>query len=244
MPTVLPQLLRTLRDPDTSVTELARELAHDPVLVAAVLHIANSPYYRPAKPIASIEQALLILGQDTRRGLVARIAFKPILSLASGGFTKHGAPLIWDQSERCSIACHVLAPSIDASGFEAFLSALLENVGTIVSLRLLDRQAGAQPRRYSSSFCRVFIGDTRRWACNIGQQWQFPPAVIGAVAEQDPPAAVPPSSPRALLLRTCERLSKARILFEAGEVAADDLALDADGPVGACFNRLVQAPAD
>jgi HD-like signal output (HDOD) protein len=243
VPSVLPQLLQTLRDPDTSMTELSREVAQDPVLVAAVLNVANSPYYRPAKPIASIEQALLILGHDALRQLIARVAFKPVLSRQSGEFTWRGAPVIWDQSERCGVACHVLAPGVGASGFETFLAALLQNAGTIVSLRVLDLQ-GAKSRAFSSSFCRLFIADSRRWACNIGRQWGFPADVVNAVAEQDPPATVPPSTVRGKLLRACEQLSEARILFERGEVAMDDLALEDGGPLAACFGRLVPAPAD
>src|SRR5205085_8589672 len=108
VPSVVPHLLQTLRERDGSMSALARQLAQDPVLVAAVLRIANSPYYRSAKPIGSIEQALLILGQDTLRQLLASVAFKPILNLQSGAVTRRGAPLVWDQSERCGVACHVL----------------------------------------------------------------------------------------------------------------------------------------
>ena len=46
------------------------------------------------------------------------------------------------------------------------------------------------------------------------------------------------------LLRACEQLSEARILFERGEIAMEELALEEGGPLAACFGRLVHAPVD
>jgi len=244
VPAVVPQLLQILRDPSGSMSALSRELTQDPVLVAAVLKVANSPYFRPAKPIASIEQALLILGHDGLGHLLASVAFKPILSLQSGGVTRRGAPLVWDQSERCGVACHVLAPVAGVNAFEAFLGALLRNVGAIVMLRLLDRGGYARPDTYTSAFCRSFMTLERRFASDIGRQWSFPASVINAVAQYDPTGSVNGATTLGELLQTCERLSKARILFEAGQVALEDLALESHGPVSACFARLVKAPSD
>jgi len=241
VPAVVPQLLRTLRDPEGPVSALARQVEHDPVLVAAVLKIANSPYYRPARPITSIEQALLVLGRDGLRQLLATIAFKPILNLQSGAFTRRGAPLVWDQSERCGVACHVLAPIVGASGFEAFLGALLQNVGAIVVLRMLDRSAPLRSEAYTDDFCRTLTAHARRLACEIGQRWSFPASVIG-VAEQNVDSA-PPGTALRELLQTADRLSKARVLFEAGCVSLEDLAIDDSPAVGRCFARLVKAPS-
>lgn len=243
VPTVVPALLRTLRDPTTSMRELSRHVAQDPTLVAAVLKVANSAHFRTSRPIASIEQALLVLGQDALRQVVARIAFKPILNVNSAGATARAAPLIWQQAERCGLACHVLGPSFGASGFEAFLGALLQNAGTIAAVRLLDR-AGAMPSHgCSDDFYTALVAHARRLASDIGRHWTFPDAVIAAVESQVPMLLHSSASPLAMLLHTSDRLSKARLLFEANLVAADDLAL-ADETVRGCFHRLVEAAED
>lgn len=243
VPTVVPALLRTLRDPSTSMRELSRHVAQDPTLVAAVLKVANSAHFRTSRPIASIEQALLVLGQDALRQVVARIAFKPILNVNSAGATARAAPLIWQQAERCGLACHVLGPSFGASGFEAFLGALLQNAGIIAAVRLLDR-AGAMPSHgCSDHFYAALLAHARRLASDIGRHWTFPDAVIAAVDNQVPMLLQSGASPLAMLLDTSDRLSKARLLFEANLVAADDLALD-DETVRSCFERLVEAAED
>ena len=43
VPAVIPQLLQGLRDPKRSTQSLSRQVTQDPVLVAAVLRVANSP---------------------------------------------------------------------------------------------------------------------------------------------------------------------------------------------------------
>jgi len=239
VPAVIPQLLQELRDPMRSTNSLARLVTQDPVLVAAVLRVANSAYYRTESEIQSVEQALLRLGEDGLRQLAASVAFKPIINVQSGRFTKLGAPRIWDQSEMCGAACRILAPAAGASGFEAYLGAMLLNTGTIVGLRILDQRfdGGAAPG--SERFCAAFVGHARLLSASIGRQWEFPPAVALAVARQRAIAAAKPT-PLEALLRACDQVSKLRSLVDAGCIAADDarLAFDDAGAIGRCFTEL------
>jgi len=110
VPAVVPQLLHTLRDPARPMSTLARQLAQDPLLVAGVLKLARSPFYGLTRPVASLEQALLVVGQDGLRQMLASLAFKPIVNVQGGDFTGRGAPRAWDQSERCGLGCQVSCP--------------------------------------------------------------------------------------------------------------------------------------
>ena len=71
VPAVVPQLLHTLRDASRPMSVLARQLAQDPVLVAGVLKLARSPFHGLRQPVASLEQALLVVGQDGLRQMLA-----------------------------------------------------------------------------------------------------------------------------------------------------------------------------
>jgi hypothetical protein len=64
VPAIVPQLLQMLRDPSHRAVDISRRVAQDAVLVAAVLRVANSPWYAAGRRIESLEQAVLILGQD------------------------------------------------------------------------------------------------------------------------------------------------------------------------------------
>jgi putative nucleotidyltransferase with HDIG domain len=61
-PAVLAGLLQTLKDPDTTISDLARLLSTDPSLTVKVLRVVNSAFYSLPRRIHSVEQACFRLG--------------------------------------------------------------------------------------------------------------------------------------------------------------------------------------
>jgi hypothetical protein len=88
IPELIPKLLRDLADDDVSTGSLARQVEQDLVLVAEVIREANSAYYRPLQAVKSLDAALMMIGQNGLRMLLARIAFRPLIRMADQGFEK------------------------------------------------------------------------------------------------------------------------------------------------------------
>ena len=235
VPAIVPQLLQMLRDPSHQATDISRRVAQDAVLVAAVLRVANSPWYATGRRIESLEQALLILGQDGLRQIVASVAMKPLINVQSGHFTRVGAPRVWDQSERACAACRLLARGQTGAGFEAYLAILLTNVASIVALRVLDERYHDGLAPVSDAFCAALGAVIRDLAGTIGRQWEFPPAVVAALGSEGTP-----SSP---LVHAAERASRCRVLVDARCVTAEDArrALSHAPAAAACFEALATA---
>lgn len=181
VPAVIPQLLKSLRDENISALDLARQISHDIVLVAEVIHEANSPFYRPAKPIHNIENAVMVLGQNGLRLVIARVAFRPLISMQTGRYAKMVAPKIWAQSEKCAEACKILAHTMRADPFLAFLAGLIQNVGIIVAFRLIDRGYQGNVLPDSDHFCHAFQRFSRLLSARIAEQWEFPEQVSTAL---------------------------------------------------------------
>ncbi|MBS0308916.1 MAG: HDOD domain-containing protein [Proteobacteria bacterium] len=210
MPGVIPQLLQSLRSDNFSGAQLARKISHDVVLVAAVIRMANSSYCNPAKPINSIEHAVLVLGQNGLRQLITSMAFKPIIDMQSGHYTKHIAPQLWEQSVKCAMTARMLAASQRIEPFEAFLAGLIQNVGLIVSLRVIDQVANGKQVIGSESFCIALIEYARTLSASIGREWNFPDSVTQAILEQaDTRAGI---SGMGKILATGDYLSKIHML--------------------------------
>jgi HD-like signal output (HDOD) protein len=226
VPAVIPQLLRSLRDESMSGAELARQISQDVVLVAEVVREANSPYYAPTAPVRNIEGAVMLLGQNGLRMLIARVAFRPIINQQAGYFAKLAAPAIWAQSEKCALAAGMLAGG-GPSQFEAYLAGLIENVGLMVCFRLIDHLTSDTVLPQSDDFCRRLNVLARMLSTRIARLWEFPSTVIGAfelAGEHDAP-------PLARVLARADRVSKLRMLVDAARLpheAPDLLALDAD----------------
>jgi hypothetical protein len=121
VPEVIPQLLRSLGDEDVSAAELSRQVAQDVVLVAEVIREANSAYYQPITPVKTVEAAIMMLGQNGLRMLLARVAFRPVINMQADGFARRAAPHVWSQSEKCALAASLLAPGLTAGVFESYL---------------------------------------------------------------------------------------------------------------------------
>ncbi len=222
VPAVIPQLLRSLRDENMSAGELSRQIAHDVVLVAEVIHEANSPFYRPAKPIHSLENAVLVLGQNGLRLMIAKVAFRPIINMQAGHFTKQVAPQVWAQAELCADACNLLGNEYKADPFESFLAGLMQNVGMIVAFRIIDRGYTGRYLPDSDAYCVAFTKAVRLLSSRIARAWEFPSNVIDVIehlGDHDQPIS---KSALGKVLHTSDQVSKIRILVDHEQLEEDE----------------------
>jgi HD-like signal output (HDOD) protein len=240
VPEIIPQLMRSLRDDSMNAAELSRQLSQDLVLVAEVYREANRPAYLPryhaGPPVSSIEAAIILLGQNGMRMLLARVAFRPIIGMGSGHHTRRVAPAIWRQSEKCALAASLLAPAMRANAFEAYLAGLMENIGLVVAFRLVDQLCPGDTLPHSDAFIAGLFDGARVLSARIAQLWEFPEAVTQAI-EAAGRSEAPPLA-RALALG--DRLAKLRLLVDSAVLQADDkLVVGGLDPAAlACFEKL------
>ncbi|MES2758791.1 MAG: HDOD domain-containing protein [Pseudomonadota bacterium] len=225
MPGMIPQLLQSLRSDTFSGAQLSRTISGDVVLVAAVIRLANSSLAGTGSSITSVEHAVMLIGQEGLRHLITSVAFRPIIDLNSGHFTRTLAPRIWDHSERCAVANRALAEAMGIDPFEAFLAGLVQNVGLIVSLRIMDQVTKGDKGLGSELFCAQLVHNARLLTCSIGREWHFPDSVTRAIAEQAGMKKDAVVSPLGRLLTLTDYLGKVRILVENERAAVDDPAL-------------------
>jgi HD-like signal output (HDOD) protein len=241
MPGLVPQLLQSLRSETFSGSALSRTIASDPVLVAAVVRLANSCYQGTGNSITSVEHAVILIGQEGLRQLITTVAFRPIIDMHSGFYTRRLAPHLWAHSERCAMAARRVAGA-GIEPFDAFLAGLLQNVGLIVSLRIMDQTAQEGDRLGSDVFLAQLARDTRRLCASIAREWNFPDTVAQALLEQGELRRGAPVSPLGRLLKLTDYLGKVRMLAEQGLVDEADDALFAGLPPEAaqCYAALAE----
>jgi HD-like signal output (HDOD) protein len=239
MPGIIPQLLQSLRTNDFSGAELSRRISHDVVLVAEVIRMANSSQYSREEPITSIEHAVMVLGQNGLRHLITSVAFRPIIDLKSGHFNRFVAPRIWLHSEHCAIASRLLAEQTESNSFEAFLAGLVQNVGLIVALRVIDQNADGNASVGSAAFCNLLIPKTRGLSASIGREWNFPASVITAIEDQGPLKHNRSLSILGRHLVMADYLSKSNLLIQSGIQTLQDTDLNSlTASEQACYFEL------
>ncbi len=244
VPAVIPPLLRSLRDDAMSASDLARQVAQDVTLVAEVIREVNSPYYRATSKVSNIEGALMLLGQNGLRMLLARVAFRPIIGAQTGRLARQAAPQIWSQSERCALAASMAAlaasmaaPASGANPFEAYLAGLTQNVGLIVAFRLVDQVLGAASLPQSDVFAHRLLDSARTLSARIATLWELPPPVGQAILQ----AGQREATPLAHALHEGDQLAKLRVLLDAGVNDAGILAATLSGEQQRIFGKLQPA---
>ncbi len=238
VPSVIPQLLNSLRSKTISAGELSRQIVKDVVLVGEVINTVNSALYNPADRINSLEKAVMILGEEGLRLVIAKVAFRPIINLNAGQFTRRAAPHIWGQSEKCAVACHTLARDMDP--FHAFLTGLMKNVGLIIAFRLLDQTCEQGKFKYSPAFQPIFSSVAATLSYRIAQRWEFPEHVILALQQQAGGRKAIEWSPLGHLLHTADLIAKMRLLVNHGQLNSSDkkLRIGLTPAEVSCFDHL------
>ncbi|TQK11237.1 HDOD domain-containing protein [Herbaspirillum sp. SJZ107] len=243
VPAVVPQLLKSLRDDSVSSGELARQIARDAVLVAEVIREANSPYFRSGRPITTIDGAVMVLGENGLRILLARVAFRPVINMQGGRaadrIVRLVAPRLWLHADACALAASLLAPELGADPFEAYLTGLVLNVGLLVAFRLIE-QLGHPVVPQSDAFCATLLEGARDLSAGIAAHWELPPFAAAAIVRAGRPASSLTARPLAEALGRADLLAKLRLLLDAGIFGAGDAPLPAllAGPAGRHFERL------
>ena len=239
LPTVLPRVLRAMRDPACDAGALAEIIAGDTSLVAEVVRLANSPAYGGVGRIESLQQAVVRLGDDGVRRLLLAATMRPIIDVRGGLLGREGGALLWEKNQHAATAADFLARRLAAPRFPAFLSGLVSQAGLLVLARALA--ASGQPGFIAASDAFLARLDTlaRQVTSIVCEDWEMPEDVVRATAglgggEQD-------DSPLVTVVDTADLLARITVLERSGDLS-EPLALDAQALghpfAGACLDEL------
>lgn len=213
LPSVLPQLLRELRSDTAAGGQLTKLIARDPLLIGEVMRVTGSVFYRSAQPITSLQQAVVLLGQDGLRQVVAQHVMKPILQANAGAGGQSAGVRLWEHAERCAHANAYLARNAGGDGFESYLAGIISRTGTGAVVRLLATIAPLNEAPVSGAFLLECSHLAARLSLQAAQHWELPARVTDAMAElQHLPT--PPTSPLGKSLAAADLLAAEQLLGE------------------------------
>lgn len=128
LPDVASRAIGLLEDPDVTSTQLTQILSSDPALAARVLKIANSAMFSRQRQITTLNQAIMVIGFKTLKGIVVAATLRQ-LNRKFGAMEK----IIWDNSLCTGMAAYKICQLLRKHYVEeAFLLGLLHDLGKIV----------------------------------------------------------------------------------------------------------------
>ncbi len=189
LPEVVNSIITQVGNQNSSAADLEALIKKDMVIAGRLLKMVNSPFYALSNPVASITQAVAMIGFASLRSMVLAASAANLLvsELSAYGFTNQG---LWKNS----IATAALAREIGRrSGMpaqdceEAFVAGLLRDVGMLVLGPLLAKHAISLRRvaaadddllareRKALGFDHCWTGD------RVAEKWRLPRAITLAI---------------------------------------------------------------
>ncbi len=145
MPVVAQKAMQIMGDPRTNNAQLAETLSSDPALASRILQMANSPFFGTRQRIATLNNAIFVMGHSALRSLIITVCTKGLFK--DPGLTEEK---LWEHCLGSAIIARGLAElTVMHDPDESFMGALLHDIGQ-VSLAVV------YPEEYHALFERDF----------------------------------------------------------------------------------------
>lgn len=193
LPSVVMELIQSLDDVDMDSQALCVLIARDQALVAKLLRLANSSFYGMSGKIASIADAIVVLGLRGVRTLATAIAVSRCFSSEQvGGFD---LPQFWRHSMATALFARALAARIRENADEAFTIGLMHDIGRLALACCFPQHTAAVVDFRWTHDCPMqqaeasVIGiDHAEVGRILARRWKFPARVCDAIATHHQPA--------------------------------------------------------
>jgi len=241
----VPQLLARLRAASSSLTDLEQLVSRDITLVAEVIGMANSTYYRRGAAVVELAHAIQVLGIDGLRTTIARVVLKPLIDARGGELVARSARRLWTHTDRKAQLCAALARGEGADPLDAYVLALAHNAAWNVMLRTMDTVEGEARWRLGAAFASMLAVRRDHLLAVIATQWHLPESAARAAADVGQHGLTADASDLVLHLYAGDRLASLLCLHDSRRATAlaCELLAVASKPAQAGFRAFAQPPA-
>lgn len=140
---VFPRLAMEVQDMlaqnDCNINRVAAKIMEDPALASHLLRVANSAFFTGLSKVSTIREAIMRLGAKQVTNLVLMLTQKQQYR-SSNPFIRAALTSLWQHAVSCAISAKWLVEKLGHRGLvqEAFLAALLHDIGQLFLLKVLE----------------------------------------------------------------------------------------------------------
>jgi HD-like signal output (HDOD) protein len=237
LPSVIVRVNEQVANPKTSALDLARTILEDQSLTARLLRLVNSPFYGFPRRIATVTEAVTILGFAPVRSLLLTAS---VVDLLVGEETPDFSPTgLWEHSVGAAVGAGLLARyTRHEDREEVFVAGLLHDVGKLVLFHFLTKEflAVLETSRREDIPIRTaeqrLLGFTHDQVGRLlAERWKLPVRLSEAIGCHHRPDLAQVGKREAALVPVAEALTRALGLGSGGDDAVPMLEPD-------CWRRL------
>ena len=190
LPKVLKELLFAFDRPDPDVAQIVALIGSDPTLAAKVLKVANSAFFKRARSVGSLKEAVLFMGLHTTRLLVMGAGMAGAVRFID----RQTRTQFWRYSLHTAVCARYFARQLRLDGDVAFTAGLVHAIGEPLlretfedTLSALDEEAAFYDEQ-RAALERLALGyGFPDVGAALAEQWNFPLPVTQAIrAAPDP----------------------------------------------------------
>ena len=207
IPPVAAQIMALAEDENSSMSDIADLIAHDPSITASILKICNSAYIGLSQRVDSVHDAIVLLGLDEIIELVLLNLTAENLRDEPDGYGL-GEGELWKHAVLSAYAAKILAES---QGFASqkhliFTAALLKDIGKFImgrfvafSYEKINILVHSKGYSFNEAENEVIGINHEELGARVGQKWRFGDKVIymirhhhmtSEIARNDPETAL------------------------------------------------------
>lgn len=192
LPQAAQKALELIRSPKSSMAQVANVLAMDEALTSMVLRWANSAYYGLIRPVSTVQQAVIYLGQITVESLILTASVSSYLDRTLPGYSL-GRGDLWKHAIAVASGARLAAANQGRKfAEEAYHAGLLCDIGKLAFDVLLRDVNTAAPEWQGRSFTELertcFGVDHALLGAEIARRWKLPDSLITTIACHHHPA--------------------------------------------------------
>ncbi len=197
LPVIVMRIQDVASDSGASAHQLAEVVAQDQATSAKVLNLANSAFYGFSRRIATIRQAVVVLGFDTIRSLALSVAVYETFAEPSG-VASFDREAFWMHAISCGTASRIIAKELKFRDGGTFFSAgLLHDLGKMILdmhfseqyRKVVDEMASTKKSARNVELAMLDI-DHAEVGGLLAKQWKFPDVLVNPIAfHHDPVSA-------------------------------------------------------
>ncbi len=129
-PVIAAQILKTIQNNESSLTDLEKIIAADPALTSKLLRIANSAFYSLPYEIGNVSRALSILGTNVIKNIA--LSFVIAGDLRDKTESSLNFDYFWRRSVTAAVAAELVMALLHEKNEDIFVTALLQDIGVLI----------------------------------------------------------------------------------------------------------------
>jgi len=191
MPDVAQKVLSMIRNPKSNMAEIGQILSLDQSLAMLVLRWANSAYYGLRHPVVTVNQAVIILGQQAVRNVILASTVASLMDRPLAGYGLEKGDL-WKHSLAVAGAAREIAKNGGPElAEEAYTAGLLADVGKLAFETVLRDVNPSTPEWQGKAFSHLeeeYFGiDHAALGAELARRWNLPPRLQDAIGNHHEP---------------------------------------------------------